>query len=87
MTDTRRMRVAVLISGSGSNLKALIDAVASGRLDIDIVQVISNRAEAGGLEHARRAGIAWSVIDRTSAAYAHISKEHRQEIIAELRLA
>lgn len=57
MTGPGRLQVAVLISGTGSNLKALIDAMQSGRLDVDIVRVISNRAEARGLDHARAAGI------------------------------
>jgi len=47
----------VLISGRGSNLQALIDAVADGRLDARIAVVVSNRADALGLERARRAGI------------------------------
>jgi phosphoribosylglycinamide formyltransferase-1 len=51
-------RIAVLISGRGSNLQALIDAVAAGRLDATIAVVISNRADAAGLERAREAGIA-----------------------------
>jgi phosphoribosylglycinamide formyltransferase-1 len=51
-------RIAVLISGRGSNLQALIDAVAAGRLDAEIAVVISNRADAAGLDRARRAGIA-----------------------------
>ena len=46
-----------MVSGRGSNLQALIDAVADGRLDASIAVVISNRAEAEGLERARRAGI------------------------------
>jgi phosphoribosylglycinamide formyltransferase-1 len=50
-------RVAVLISGRGSNLQALIDAAADGRLCADIAVVISNRADAAGLERARAAGI------------------------------
>jgi phosphoribosylglycinamide formyltransferase-1 len=50
-------RIAVLISGRGSNLQALIDAVAAGRLDATIAVVISNRAGAPGLERARAAGI------------------------------
>jgi phosphoribosylglycinamide formyltransferase-1 len=49
--------LGVLISGRGSNLKAIIDAVGDGRLDAVIAVVISNRPEAPGLEHARRAGI------------------------------
>ena len=50
-------RLGVLISGRGSNLQALIDAVQAGRLDASIAVVISNRAEAAGLDRARRAGI------------------------------
>jgi phosphoribosylglycinamide formyltransferase-1 len=49
--------LGVLISGRGSNLQAIIDAVAGGRLDARIAVVISNRPEAAGLERARRAGI------------------------------
>jgi phosphoribosylglycinamide formyltransferase-1 len=51
-------RIAVLISGRGSNLQALIDAVADGRLRAEIAIVISNKADAYGLERARAAGIA-----------------------------
>lgn len=50
-------RLAVLISGRGSNLQSIIDAIAGGRLDARIAIVLSNRADAGGLERARRAGI------------------------------
>jgi|SRR6185369_5314922 len=50
-------RIAVLISGRGSNLQALIDAVAGGRLNATIAVVISNRADAQGLDRARTAGI------------------------------
>ena len=56
MTDDSR-RIAVLISGRGSNLQALIDAVRDGRLDARIAIVISNRPDAAGLERARNAGI------------------------------
>lgn len=50
-------RIAVLISGNGSNLQALIDAVTAGRLDAEIVAVVSNRKDAFGLDRARRAAI------------------------------
>lgn len=50
-------RLGVLISGRGSNLQSLIDAIASGRLDATIAVVISNNADALGLERARAAGI------------------------------
>ncbi len=52
-----RLRVGVLISGRGSNLKALIDAAADPAYPAEIVLVISNRPEAPGLAHAARAGI------------------------------
>ena len=51
-------RLGVLISGRGSNLQAIIDAVGDGRLDATIAVVISNRRDAQGLERARAAGIA-----------------------------
>jgi len=54
--------LGVLISGRGSNLKAIIDAIADGRLDARMAVVISNRADAPGLEHARQAGIATLVL-------------------------
>ena len=50
-------RLGVLISGRGSNLQALIDAVRDGRLNATIAVVISNRADAAGLDRARQAGI------------------------------
>jgi phosphoribosylglycinamide formyltransferase-1 len=62
------MRVCVLISGSGSNLQALIDARDEERIDIDIVSVISNRADARGLERANRAGIPASILEHQGFA-------------------
>jgi phosphoribosylglycinamide formyltransferase-1 len=50
-------RVAVLISGEGSNLQALIDAAQGGQLGARIVTVVSNRGAARGLERARAGGI------------------------------
>ena len=51
-------RIVVLISGSGSNLQAIIDACQRGRLNAEIVAVFSNKADAFGLQRAQRAGIA-----------------------------
>lgn len=56
------LKTTVLISGGGSNLQALIDARDSGRLEIDITHVISNVADAAGLDRAARAGISSSVL-------------------------
>lgn len=57
------MKLAVLISGSGSNLQAFIDACASGKLPARIVRVLSNRPDAKGLERAEAAGIPAGVVD------------------------
>lgn len=53
----RNRRLAVLISGRGSNLQSIIDAVAAGELEARIAVVISNRPDASGLMRAREAGI------------------------------
>ncbi len=50
-------RIAVLVSGSGSNLQAMLDACSDGRIDGDVVAVISDRADAFGLERARQHGV------------------------------
>ena len=60
---TSSLAIVVLISGNGSNLQAIIDAINSGELPAVIRAVISNRPHAFGLERARRAGIATVVID------------------------
>ncbi len=58
----------MLISGRGSNLQALIDAVADGRLRVEIAVVISNRPGALGLERARTAGIETLLMDHRQFA-------------------
>jgi phosphoribosylglycinamide formyltransferase-1 len=55
-------RLAVLISGRGSNLQALIDAIETGKLDAEIVLVISDRSDALGLSRAEKAGIPTRVV-------------------------
>ena len=56
-------RLGVLISGRGSNLQAIIDAIQAGCLDAEISIVISNCSNAAGLERARSAGILTKVLD------------------------
>ena len=58
-----KRRLGVLVSGRGSNLQALIDAVADGRLDATIAVVISNVGNAGALDRARAAGIEAIAVD------------------------
>ena len=61
-------RLAVLISGQGRNLQALIAACADGRIPARIATVISNRADAGGLQRAREAGLHTAAIPHQSYA-------------------
>lgn len=60
-----KIRIAVLISGNGSNLQALIDAAQAPDFPGEIALVISNKADAYGLTRATDAGIATEVIDHT----------------------
>ena len=59
----RRSKIAVLISGSGSNLQAILDGCQSGQIQADICLVLSNKDQVYGLERARNAGIATKVLD------------------------
>lgn len=62
-----KARIAVLVSGGGTNLQALIDAQNSGLIDAgEIVLVISNRENAYALERARNAGIEAYAVTRKS---------------------
>lgn len=69
----------MLISGNGSNLQAVIDAIEAGRLDLEISHVISNVADARGLQRAERAGIRTSVLE-------HGRFENRDDFDAALAL-
>jgi len=68
----KRCKTAILISGSGTNLQAFIDAVADGNLDLELAVVFSNNPDAYGLVRAEQAGIPTACIqhsdfpDRTS---------------------
>ena len=58
MDNSKQVSAAILISGSGTNLQAFIDAARDGSLDLNIAVVVSNRPDAYGLVRARDAGIA-----------------------------
>jgi phosphoribosylglycinamide formyltransferase-1 len=62
-TPPRRTRTAILISGRGSNMVALIEAAKAVDFPAEIVLVAANLPEAGGLERARAAGIATASVD------------------------
>ncbi len=66
-SSSKRLRVAVLVSGNGSNLQVLIDAVIAGALPIEIVGVISNRDDAYAIKRAQQAGIDATVLSHTDS--------------------
>lgn len=73
------MRFGVLISGSGTNLQAILDACASGAIPGEVAVVISNREDAYGLERARQAGVPAVFLDPKAhdgaASYNHAIRE------------
>lgn len=69
----------VLISGSGTNLQAILDRVADGTLDCRVALVISNRPGAAGLERARRAGVPTRVLEHRG----HPSRESYDAALVE----
>ncbi|MBP1621777.1 MAG: phosphoribosylglycinamide formyltransferase [Acidobacteria bacterium] len=76
-------RLAVLLSGRGTNFVALADACARGEVPAEIVLVVSNRADAPGLERARERGIATAVVPSKGRA----RDEQEREVIAAIEAA
>ncbi|MGD9335676.1 MAG: formyltransferase family protein, partial [Syntrophobacterales bacterium] len=62
-TRNSKLKLAVLISGGGSNLQAMIDRIEAGKLDAEIGLVVSNNPDAYGLDRAQRHGIPTAVVD------------------------
>ena len=76
------MKIGILISGRGSNMAALADAVAAGDIaDSEVVVVISDKTEAAGIAQAQSRGIATAVIEKNGRP----RREHDAEIAAELK--
>ena len=73
--------LGILLSGRGSNFEAIADNVASGKLDAKIAVVISNRADAPGIESARRRGLNAQVIPSKGRP----REEHDREVVAALQ--
>jgi phosphoribosylglycinamide formyltransferase-1 len=85
-----RKRTAILISGRGSNMTALIDAARDGTFPAEISLVISNRPDAAGLQRAAEAGIATAIVDHKifgkdresfERALQDVLVQHRIEIV------
>ncbi|MGO1247051.1 MAG: phosphoribosylglycinamide formyltransferase [Oceanisphaera sp.] len=79
MIEQSSPRIVVLISGNGSNLQAMLDQADANLLGGEIVAVMSNKADAYGLERARAAGIATAVVSNQD----HASREHFDAALSE----
>ena len=75
-----KKRVAVLISGRGSNMAALIEAANAPDYPAQIVLVVSNRPDASGLAHAEQAGIATAIVDHRTFGDDRESFEHALDV-------
>jgi len=85
MDDPRsgRVRVAVLISGAGSNMAALIDAAALPDAPFEVVLVLSNRPDAGGLAVAEAKGVATALVDHAPFGKDRAAHEQAVQIVLE----
>ena len=77
--------LVVLISGSGSNLLAIIDAIKNNQLNAEIKAVISNRATASGLEHASRENISTHVVDHKQYPSRELFDQAMMQIIEPIK--
>ena len=86
-SDPSRMsrRLGVLISGRGSNLQAIIDAISARRLNAEIAIVISNRPDAAGLRRAQQVGIKTLVLDHTDKTKFATREDYDRELVRLLR--
>lgn len=76
-------KLGILLSGRGSNFEAIADSIQAGRLQAEIAIVISNRADAPGLDSARRRGLNALLIP----SIGRVREEHDAEVVAALRQA
>jgi phosphoribosylglycinamide formyltransferase-1 len=72
---TESLRIVALISGGGTTLQNLIDRQAAGRLAGKLVGVVSSRADAFGVERARRAGLPVAVVEKASGPRGRFATE------------
>jgi phosphoribosylglycinamide formyltransferase 1 len=81
---TNKLRIAVLVSGSGTNLQALLDRAAEGNLAAEIVVVASDRSDAYGLVRAERAGVPTHVVDYKAYLQRKIEKPLKLDLLVDL---
>ncbi len=77
----KNYKLVVLISGSGSNLQAIIDQIEAGEINAEVLAVISNRADAFGLERAKKHGITTAILDHTKYDSRKVFDQELQKLI------
>ena len=82
---SRNRRIGVLISGRGSNLQAIIDAIADRKLNAELAVVISNRPDAGGLKRAQDARVDTVVLDHTDKAKFATREDYDRALVRVLK--
>lgn len=82
MQTRKKTKIAVFVSGSGTNLQSLIDKAESGWLPVEVACVISDKEKAFGLERARKHGIPAFFVDRKLHA---LREDHEEAIITILK--
>jgi phosphoribosylglycinamide formyltransferase-1 len=78
-------RIGVLLSGRGSNLQAIIEAIAEKRLDAQIALVISNTMDAKGIGRARQAGVETLVLDHHDKTKFPAREDYDRELVRQLK--
>jgi phosphoribosylglycinamide formyltransferase-1 len=84
-SDPINRKIGVLISGRGSNLQAILAAIATGQLDAKVGIVISNRADAAGLERAREARVETAVLDHEDKTRYPTREDYDRELANQLK--
>jgi phosphoribosylglycinamide formyltransferase-1 len=78
-------KIGVLISGRGTNLQAIIDAIAGKKLNAELTVVVSNRPDAAGLERAKRARVETVILDHSDKARFPTRDDYDRELVRVLK--
>ena len=69
MSNENKTRLVILISGRGSNMRSIIEAIDAQQIDATVSAVISNRPDAAGLDYAKAPSIPTAVVDHKTLSY------------------
>ena len=79
--SAHKLKLVILISGGGSNLQAIIDAIGENKLNADIMAVVSNKADAYGIQRAKKCGIKTEIIEHIKYPSRHDFDQELVQII------